>query len=250
MSWDVATASEEFLVDLCHRTEKKVGRIDREEYGPRVVKISENIAVKYGCGVTASEAATQDFAYRMADFRIVHIPHVYRFIEIKGDTTPGPFGGGRPQGYIWGDDGAKTEFHSLEEMMDKRLARRKDTIDLTPYPLVLCHLDMCRRNIILEEDNKSLCLVDWAHAGLYPRFFEFAMIPCTFPYDAAFEPLLMQELEKLIEFTDEEKQCTTLVQCVRAANLRWIFDDLPRIDLKTLVTKPGEINEPNEPELV
>ncbi|KAJ5633959.1 hypothetical protein N7528_001801 [Penicillium herquei] len=146
--------------------------------------------------------------------------------QIKGDTTPGPFGGGIPQGYIWGDNGAKTEFHSLEEMnvyMDKRLARRNDTIDLTPYPLVLCHLDMCRRNIILEEDNKSLCLVDWDHAGLYPRFFEFAMIPCTFPYDGTFEKPIMQELEKLTDSTDEEKKYITLVQCVRAANLRWIL---------------------------
>ncbi|KAJ5729128.1 uncharacterized protein N7483_003636 [Penicillium malachiteum] len=269
---DIATVSEEFLVDLCHRTEKEVGRIDREEYRPRVVRISEHIAVKYGCGVTAPEAATQDFAYRMADPRIVHIPRVYRYIqvdseglrskgyifmeyipgkslsdvdiesdanivvrlakvilhlsEIKGDTTPGPFGGGRPQGYIWGDDGAKTEFHSLEEMnvyMDKRLARRYDTIDLTPYPLVLCHLDMCRRNVILEEDNKSLCPVDWAYAGLYPRLFEFAMIPCTFPYDEAFEKPFMQELEILMNFTAEEKQFMTLVRCVRAANLRWIL---------------------------
>ncbi|KAJ5717274.1 hypothetical protein N7488_002920 [Penicillium malachiteum] len=36
--------------------------------------------------------------------------------QIKGNITPGPFGGAIPQGYIWGDNGAKTEFYSLVEI--------------------------------------------------------------------------------------------------------------------------------------
>lgn len=271
MAWDIATASDKWLIDLCHQAEKEGNNIGGEEYGDRIIKVSQQIAVKYGYGVTASEAATQDFAYRSVDPRVVHIPRVYRFIEsnessdpkgylfmeyvpgrslkdvdleahpdivprianivlhlsqIQGDKRPGPFGGGKPQGYIWGDHGANTEFHSIEEMntyMNKRLEIRNDSIDLTPYPLVLCHLDLCRRNMILKEDDASLCLVDWGFAGLYPRFFEIAMVPCVgvVPYDATFEPPFMQELEKVMDFTDEEKRLTKLIRCVRAANLRW-----------------------------
>lgn len=271
MTWDIATASDKWLVDLCHQAEKKGAKIGGQEYGDRVIKVSEQVAVKYGSGVTASEAATQDFAYRKTDRRVVHIPRVYRFIEsnespdpigylfmeyvpgrnlidvdleahpdivprmanivlhlsqIQGDQRPGPVGGGKPRGYIWGDYGASTEFYSIEELntyMNKRLQIRGVSIDLTPHPLVLCHLDLCRRNMLLKEDNSSLCLVDWGFAGLYPRFFEIAMVPCVgvVPYDASFEPLFMQELEKVMDFTDTEKRLTKLIRCVRAANLRW-----------------------------
>jgi aminoglycoside phosphotransferase len=244
------------------------GKIGGEEYGDRVIKVSQQIAVKYGYGVTASEAATQDFAYRRVDHRVVHIPRVFRLIEsnessdpkgylfmeyvpgrslidvdleaypdivprmanivlhlsqIQGDKRSGPFGGGKPQGYTWGDYGANTEFYSIGELntyMNKRLEIRNDSIDLTPYPLVLCHLDLCRRNMILNDDF-SLCLVDWGFAGLYPRFFEIAMVPCVVPYDAPFEPLFMQELENVMDFTDAERQLIKLIRCVRAANVRW-----------------------------
>lgn len=162
MAWDIATANEEWLIDLCHKTEKERGVIG--ECGDRVVKLFDDIAVKYGHGVTAAEAATQEFAYSSVDVNIVHIPRFYRFIQAKGSTRtkgylfveyvrgqnledvdletpkdivpriakivahldqiqgyqrpPGPVGGGEPQGYLWGDDGAKTVFNSVEEVSD------------------------------------------------------------------------------------------------------------------------------------
>lgn len=107
--------------------------------------------------------------------------------------------------------------------MNKRLKLCNDSIDLAPHSLVLCHLDLCRRNIILKDDGVSLYLVDWGSAGLYPRFFEVAMIPCMLPYDGPYEQPLLQEIENVIDLTDEEKRLTRLIHYVRAANLRYLL---------------------------
>lgn len=188
-----------------------------------MVKLSENIAVKFGYGVTACEAKTQEFAHRNVDANIVHIPRVYRYFQredpdcgsLKGylfmeyvpgklleevdldqnvdiiprvakivahlGTTregqvPGPLDGGKPRGYLWGDDGASTTFTCIEDMeawLNKRLSLQDKSIDLSFSSLVLCHMDLCRRNMILRENN-TICLLDWGYSGLYPRFFELA----------------------------------------------------------------------------
>ncbi|KAL2825367.1 kinase-like domain-containing protein [Aspergillus cavernicola] len=157
------------------------------------------------------------------------VPRVVKIAESLGricGSTPGPVGGGIPLGYIYGDDGAKTRFKSVEEMnvyMNKRLAYRNDTIDLSRHPLVLCHGDLCRRNIILREDG-SLCLVDWGFAGYYPRFFEIVALKCTIPYDKLFEGALEREAEAAMDLADEERHDMKLVTFVRGANLRWSFD--------------------------
>ncbi|KAJ6106666.1 hypothetical protein N7512_010183 [Penicillium capsulatum] len=265
---DIATADDEWLIDLCHKAEIEGGMIGGEKYGHKVIKISDYIVVKYG-GVQASEATTQEFAFNHVNRNVVHVPKVYRFIEsqqsanprgyllmeyVQGENLsnldlqmhrdipsrvanilahleqiigpapiPGPIGSGEPQGYLFGDDGAKTTFASIDDLnvyMNKRLHHRSDSIDLTPYALVLCHGDICRRNFILERDG-SLCLVDGEYSGLYPRFFELATISCVFPYDAAFEKPVIREFEKLLDLSDQEKQVMKLTLCVRGANLRW-----------------------------
>jgi aminoglycoside phosphotransferase (APT) family kinase protein len=272
MTWDVRTASQKWLINLCQSVEKKEGMIGGLVEGNRVIKISEKIAVKYGFGVTATEAATQDFAYRNIDPSIARVPKVYRFFQdesdvscirgylfmeyvpgrnlkdldldihkdivprvadviahlgrIPGGHVPGPVGGGKPQGYLWGDYGTKAVFHSVADMnawLNKRLVLRNESIDLTPYPLVLCHMDLCRRNMILEEDNKSIWLVDWGHAGLFPRFFEVATISCLNPYDAPYEEDLLRTTEKRIGLTEVEKGLIKLMQIARAASLRYLL---------------------------
>lgn len=75
----------------------------------------------------------------------------------------------------------------MNKWLNRRLALRDESIDLTPHPLVLCHMDLCRRNMILKEDNQSICLLDLAHAGLFPRFFEVATISCLNPFDAQYQ---------------------------------------------------------------
>ncbi|KAK2867908.1 hypothetical protein FQN49_003348 [Arthroderma sp. PD_2] len=140
--------------------------------------------------------------------------------EIKGGTVPGPVGGGAPLGYPWGDDGAKTEFASLRDVnawVNRRIESLGKAIDLTPYPLVLCHMDLCRRNIILMKD-KSICLLDWGFAGFFPRFYEVAAIQC---YNDHFRIALLEAAMNIMTLTEDELLCIDLIMRSRAASLIW-----------------------------
>ncbi|KAJ5919076.1 hypothetical protein N7466_010019 [Penicillium verhagenii] len=271
---EIASADEDWLIDLCHGCQNEGGMIGGEKHGYKVIKISDQVVVKYGY-VQESEAATQEAAFNAVDQNIVQIPEVYRYIEsnrssqpvgylfmehIHGrtldkvdlnvhtdipsrvvkilehlgqirsaDSIPGPVKGGEAMGYIFGDEGAKTAFTSLEHLtayMNKRLQYRNDSIDLEPYDqnLVLCHGDICRRNIIMKEDG-ALTLLDWGYSGFYPRFFELATLSCVLPYDKEFQPLVKREFEEVLNLTDQEKQDMKFTLCVRGANLRWSFDE-------------------------
>lgn len=161
----------------------------------------------------------EDVAKRLADI-VAHLQ------DIRGGDglAPGPVGGGIPRGYLWGDDGTKTAFHSVKDMNDwlnKRLELIDKSIDLTPYPPVLCHLDLCRRNIILMEDN-SICVVDWGHAGFYPRFFEATAISC-YNDDYLYGKSLLQAVSGGMALKDEEQHCMKLLMRARAASLRYIL---------------------------
>jgi aminoglycoside phosphotransferase (APT) family kinase protein len=271
VTWDIHTASEEWLVQLCERTGQENGRISDHKQGDRVVKLSDEIAVKFGHGVRDSEARTQEFAHKKANPSLVRVPRVHRFFQrndpswhcprgylfmeyVSGrlpqeldlsvhndiiprvakiiehlgqihntELVPGPIGGGEPEGYFWGDDGARTTFtcrEDLEAWLNKRLALRDKSVDLGPSPLVLCHMDLRRRNMILEEDS-IICLVDWGFAGMYPRFFEVANLSWINPYDEHYEKPLLQRTGSLLNLTAEEKGAMGLLQIARAANMRY-----------------------------
>ncbi|KAL5348818.1 hypothetical protein ACLOAV_006240 [Pseudogymnoascus australis] len=133
------------------------------------------------------------------------IPRVATIIshlgQITGDQTPGPLGGGACRGYLWGDDGARTAFNSVSDMnrwLNRRLIIRDESIDLTPHPLVLCHMDLCRRNMILREDNQSICL---------------------------YQNPLLQATEELLSLREEEKRLVKLMKTARAASMRYLFEE-------------------------
>ncbi|KAJ5715782.1 uncharacterized protein N7483_012963 [Penicillium malachiteum] len=196
---DIITADEDWLIDLCHRSKEEGGMIGGNKHGDKVIKISEQVVVKYGY-VQESEAATQELAVHAMDRNVIHIPEVYWYIESHRSL--------QPVGYIFGDDGAKTAFTSLDYLTRyKRLQYRNNSIDLEPYAqnLVLCHGDICRRNMIMKEDG-ALALVDWAYSGFYPRFFELATLTCLSPYDKEFQPLVKNEFENSLELTDQESK--------------------------------------------
>ncbi|KAK2762201.1 hypothetical protein FQN54_001210 [Arachnomyces sp. PD_36] len=269
MTWDIQTATEEQLVNLCEQAGDE--RIGGDIGGNWVIKLSDEIAVKFGYGVTPAEAATQEFAYRHVDPSIVRVPRVYRYFQvptklsrpkgylfmdyipgptlkdldleenqdiiprvaniiahlgqIPGGQSPGPVGNGYQQGYLWGDDGAETIFHSVQDLnasLNKRLVIRKLSIDLTPYPLVLCHMDLCRRNMILRETG-DIWLVDWGHAGLLPRFFEIATITCLNPYDKPYQKPLLEAAEQAVGLTEEERGLVKLLHIARAMSLRYLL---------------------------
>jgi hypothetical protein len=265
-AWDVHTSSEELLVEVCKKARKENGHYSDYGRGYVMVKISDDIAVKIGGLVTASEARTQEFANKNADPTIVHVPRVYRFFEreghgsnqgylfmeyVQGPTlaqiyldirpdiiprmariiehlgqiqgqVPGPIDGGLAQGHIFGDDGADVEFPSLlgfNAYLNKRLAVMKKSIDLTGYPLVLCHMDLCRRNIILRDDD-TISLVNWNDAGLYPRFFEVGVLSYLNPWYGPFDIRLQEDATTLLGLTEEEERLMGLLGIVRSINLR------------------------------
>lgn len=53
-----------------------------------------------------------------------------------------------------------------------------------------------RRNIIMRPDG-SFCLVDWEHAGFYPRIFAAYCLGFVGIFDGQFSYDLMEALEKL-----------------------------------------------------
>lgn len=267
LSWDVHTASEEFLAQLCNKLVKEDKIIGGCFGGDRVVKLTDNVAAKFGFGVTASEAKTQEFAYQNVDPNIAHIPQVYRYFrwedfgylfmeyvpgqqlneldlnenvdiiprvtriiehlgKIQGSQIPGPIGGEMPEGYLWGDDGARTTFTCVADMeawLNKRLAIRDKSIDISSHPLVLCHMDLCRRNMILKGDN-TISLLDWGCSGFYPRYFEFATLSFMMPYDESYETPLIKATATLLDWTEDEKALISLLGLARAVALRYTLE--------------------------
>lgn len=176
-----------------------------------VIKLPGQLLIKYGPSIRANEAANQRRAREILDPEIAYVPEVYRFFTdsrgigymlmeyVEGkpvdsihtptmrdkvkkmiehftslsDPIPGPLGGGSSPALIFGEEDAP-EFFSVadvETWINDRLLPRETPISLTGLPLQLCHLDLAPRNLLEREDG-SLCLIDWATAGYYPWFFE------------------------------------------------------------------------------
>jgi len=57
-------------------------------------------------------------------------------------------------------------------------------------------IDIAPRNILWQEDG-SLCLVDWASAGYYPRIFEFCAQWIIEGKEGKFNKLLLDSMESL-----------------------------------------------------
>ncbi|EAS36946.3 uncharacterized protein CIMG_02300 [Coccidioides immitis RS] len=138
-------------------------------------------------------------------------------------SIPGPVGGEIPRGNLWGFDDAGMAFKSVEDLtawVNRRIELLKKTVDFSSYPLVFCHLDLCRRNVIVAK-NGTLCLLDWAYAGFYPRFYETAAINF---YNDDFWKSFLDTVNETIALTDDEKRSMDLIMRARSANMRWLFN--------------------------
>ncbi|KAJ5689700.1 hypothetical protein N7462_004092 [Penicillium macrosclerotiorum] len=134
--------------------------------------------------------------------------------QIQGENVPGSIGGRHLNAFMFGDFSPETRFFSIQDMngyMNRALAAEGESVDMTSYPLVLCHMDLALRNMILHEDNFTISLIDWEYAGFYPRCFEVSMISWTIPGDGYFVPRFLEELNALAPLTDEE---TRLIRCI------------------------------------
>ena len=130
------------------------------------------------------------------------IPSITRALNHMGQITrswPGPVGGGKPQGHLWSEYGARTTFKTVREVenwFNERLAVFETAIDLNSCDLRFSHLDLTRRNIILRPDG-SVCFLDWASAGFYPKIFEICCLQLLLSSDPSFFEPLLEELGTL-----------------------------------------------------
>lgn len=158
--------------------------------------------------------------------RVAKIVEQLGQIQAPSEHGPGPTSHDQgPRGYLWGDDGVHKPFESITDLNDwinRRIILRKqnESVDCRSYPLVLCHMDLCRRNMILGEDGK-IYLLDWGHAGFFPRFYEAATLPCLNPYDENYEKPLIEAAESLLRITEDERWNMRMVLYACAASLRW-----------------------------
>ncbi|EGE09350.1 Phosphotransferase enzyme family protein [Trichophyton equinum CBS 127.97] len=154
--------------------------------------------------------------------RLAHV--VMELSSVQGGTVPGQIDGGTLQGYLWGDDGTKNVFNTVEDMnhwINTRIRLINKEIDLRPYPLVLCHLDLCRRNIKLMEDD-SICLLDWGHSGFFPRFYEIAAVECSND-TGDYSKSLYNAIAEEAKLTEDEQKCVWLILRARAGALRFVL---------------------------
>ncbi|QKX62405.1 uncharacterized protein TRUGW13939_09564 [Talaromyces rugulosus] len=214
------------------------------QYGKRVIKISDHQVVKWGIEVTKEEAENQKRLYELVDRRIVRIPRVYDFFTdghygyivmefLQGKVidpledddaiqrvarvvnylatfkhnAPGSLYGGACRGLLFPDT-EDLAFDSLDEMekwFNTRLFAHNPKLTLQGCELALCHLDIAPRNVLWQEDG-TLCLLDWATAGYYPRLFEFSVQWILDGKDGNFNSLMLKYMNPLSEQEMAQKE--------------------------------------------
>ncbi len=246
--FDVHTATIDALVAVCSSASCIILGGAPDGSGRRIVKISEQVVVKFGIGVTESEANNQKEAYLLLDPGIVRVPQVYRFFTkgqhgyivmeyVEGQVLislddqhlvhrvarilahltefscriPGPLRSGVPRGLFWPEN----EDLSFEDIMDveiyfnSRLASGSPQLNLRHSSVVLCHLDVAPRNI-LWQSNGIICLLDWECAGFYPRVLEVCAQRIQLGKDGDFNRILLGHMADLTE--EEEVQAKLIMQ--------------------------------------
>lgn len=205
-------------------------------YGNKVIKVSSQAVIKFGFGVTEAEAFNQSGVHKLVDPQVVRIPKVHRYFSasegrgyivmdfIEGKViepledpkkvmkiarivdhlasfdreVPGPLHHGPPAALLFLDE-AEYSFDGVDDLeawWNRRLLPGDPSLCLQNFELVLCHLDIAPRNI-LWEDGQPPCMIDWASAGYYPRFFEFCAQRMIEGKEGQFNTLLLNAMTKL-----------------------------------------------------
>lgn len=181
-----------------------------QPYGNKVLRLSDELVVKFGFCLSQDEARNQTKAYELIDQRIVRVPRVYDWFEhedlgyivmefvdgakarsldepliaqslsdivlyfqsLKSNTV-GPLARGPYHPIIFGEDDPPNfqMISDMEAWFNERLMDPSAKVSLGQFGLVLCHLDLTCRNI-LWQPGKPPCVLDWGWAGFYPRLFE------------------------------------------------------------------------------
>lgn len=206
-------------------------------YGNNVVQISAQIVIKFGVGVTKTEAINQVEVYKLVDPQIVRIPKVYRYFSdnenrgyimmefVKGEildplgdpmkiklvagiidhlasfrrTVPGPCAYGPPCGLLFFPDEGEIPFTDVKHLEQWWNCRLLGG----NYRIKLQGLTqvLCHLDVaprnILWKDGKAPCLLDWASAGYYPRLFEHCAQLIVEGKDAKFNRCLLNAMTEL-----------------------------------------------------
>lgn len=156
------------------------------------------ILMEYVHGTKIDPIDDSKLVQRIADI-IAH------FTSIKGEI-PGTLSRG-PCGSILFPDNDEFIFDTVQAMEDwinrRIFSHQSSKISLKGVELVLCHLDLAPRNLLWREDG-SICFLDWASAGFYPRCFEFAAQHYLLGFEKDFNQMLMNAMVPLSE--EEESQ--------------------------------------------
>ncbi|CAI6341875.1 unnamed protein product [Periconia digitata] len=121
---------------------------------------------------------------------------------------PGPLGGGISRDLLW-SEGTTTEYSlcastkRLEHWFNRRIKHENLTISFQECEFVLCHLDIAPRNIVWLHNDDSLCIVDWASAGYYPRIFEWCLLDIFLGRDGGFQGMVKKTMEPLSVWENE-----------------------------------------------
>ena len=212
--------------------------------GATVVRILEDVAVKFGFGVKEDEWKNQRKAYELISRAVVRVPKPYRFftsgangylvmeyvagegfhranpVHIKRlrealsnlatiqSDNPGSLGGGPSRGPLWSPyhDFTPTNTNDIEEYYNRRIGRIGRKLELEGLPIVLVHGDIVDRNIIVIDEG--IALVDWASAGFYPEPLEKCAIRMNFYSSDSGLSVVDEALGRLNE--EEETQITLL----------------------------------------
>ncbi|KAH9221293.1 kinase-like domain-containing protein [Leptodontidium sp. 2 PMI_412] len=261
MALPSSSLSNSDIVRRCHHQDREI--IGGLPHGNLVIKLSEELVVKFGPGVSVEEADNQRRAFKLLDNSIVRVPRTHDYFTrtdggfmtgylvmeyIKGDIAnsvtsyqidqiakilshfstiqhqhPGPLQPGVSRGLLWEENGKPT-FETTKQMeywLNLRLPRVGSKLALEKYPLVFCHLDLALRNIIWLKDG-SVCLLDWATAGFYPRFFEICLLKIMAGNHGCYETTLINRLKKL---TDDEEAQMSLLESSFYNGIRYSFPE-------------------------
>ncbi|KAF2690370.1 hypothetical protein K458DRAFT_413144 [Lentithecium fluviatile CBS 122367] len=110
---------------------------------------------------------------------VLQVTEGLRCIRSLRHCQPGPVGQGIPMGGIFTVYGAGRAFQTAADM-EPWFNHKLGIIgagDVTGLfkELVMCHMDISRRNLVLDKAGK-LWFLDWAWAGFYPQAFEKASL--------------------------------------------------------------------------
>jgi serine/threonine protein kinase len=167
------------------------------------------ILMEYVHGIKADPIETPDLVQRIALI-------VAHFASIRGDI-PGTLSRGPCNGILFPDCDEFTfdTVQAMEDFFNRRIfPHQVSKINLKNIDLVLCHLDIAPRNILWKDDG-SICFLDWASAGFYPRCFEFAAQLYLLGFEGNFNQML---IDAIMPPLSKEEQAVSMGVIVARGN--------------------------------